>query len=77
MSRTTVGRIVHYIPLSGERGFTHSQPFAALITHVWNDTCVNLAVFNEVGQPLYAKTSVYLTENAQPGQCEWPKIAKE
>jgi hypothetical protein len=77
MSKPTVGRIVHYVPLAGERSHNHTQCFAALVTHVWSDTCVSLAVFNENGAPLHAKTSIMLTEVAQPGQCEWPKIIKE
>ena len=77
MNKPTVGRQVHYIPHSFERLFNHTQPFAATITYVWNDGIVNLFVLREDGIPLLNKTSIALVENAQPGQCEWPKIIKE
>ena len=40
--KPSVGRIVHYHP-----GPTGSEPEAAIVTRVHNDTCVNLVVFGE------------------------------
>lgn len=48
--KPTVGRIVHYHDHSNE-------PLAAIITKVWSDTMVNLAVFSE-GGTTYSRTSV-------------------
>lgn len=73
MWKPTVGRQVHYFPLTHETSWSHTQPFPATITHVWNDNCVNLSVLNETGVPLHGKTSVMLVERSpQPGQCAWP-----
>lgn len=57
MIKPSVGRVVWYRPA----GATHLPPHAALITHVWSDVCVNLAVFDAEGKP-YARTSVPLAQ---------------
>lgn len=71
--KPTVGRKVWYRPQKFEMRYAHTQPFDATITHVWSDTCVNLKVLNEEGDPLSSKTSVTLAQGrpAQPGECEW------
>src|SRR5438105_2439857 len=79
MITPTIGRVVLYRPLKtdgvvfappGLEGPTH----AALITHVWGDRCVNLAIFDSNGAP-YSKTSVALVQDgdAEPysGHCQW------
>jgi hypothetical protein len=56
MIKPTIGRVVWYHPT----GTTEiDQPHAALIAHVWSDTCVNLAAFDSNGVP-YSNTSVFL-----------------
>src|SRR5262245_31482527 len=78
--RPTVGRVVHYWPsLNQDRVDPRSskgQPYVALITHVWSDTCVNLAVQNDGSFPLRAEaltpTSVNLVPDGQKvldGRC--------
>lgn len=74
MIKPTVGRVVWFYP-SGTR--PPNQPFAALIAHVWSDTCVNLAIFDANGQPLPpGHTSILLVQdgNLTPSEgnyCCW------
>lgn len=55
------------------------QPLAAIVTHVWSDTCVNLAVFDSNGVS-QGRTSVTL-EHGAPSlnasrYCEWMPFQK-
>jgi len=60
MISPTVGRVVWYYP-AGRK--PHEQPQAALVAHVWSDTCVNLAIFDDNGQPYKpGKTSILLVQ---------------
>lgn len=72
MIHPTVGRQVWYRPRVDELAHAHSQHFAATVTHVWSENCVNLQILRENGQPL-CKTSVILAQDrmAQPGEAEW------
>lgn len=80
MITPTVGRIVWYHP-KGE--LPHAQPFAAIIAHVWSDTCVNLAIFDANGKPMSAPpTSVLLVQEGQEvpsggHYCEWMPYQKQ
>ena len=55
MIKPTVGRIVWYHP-AGSR--PADRPLAAIVTHVWSDPHINLAVFESNG--LEFQTSVFL-----------------
>lgn len=74
MITPTVGRVVWYWSDIGM-----NQPHAALIAHVWSDTCVNLAVFDANGRA-YNKTSVLLVQEGNPkpdyNYCEWMPYQK-
>lgn len=72
MIKPTIGRVVLYWPLNGQRNHAHAQPFAAMITHVWNDHLVNLITFDESGVPA-PRTSVALAQDRQAhdGECGW------
>lgn len=60
----TVGRVVHYYAPRGDVDYTYN-PQCALIAHVWDDRCVNLAIFDVNGVPYDdPPTSVLLV---QPG----------
>lgn len=60
--KPTVGRVVWFFP-SGKSHENGDQPQAALVTHVWSDTCVNLAVFDSNGRPMTdPPTSVLLLQ---------------
>lgn len=63
MSQTikpTIGRVVWYYPGGHAPG---AQPLAAIVAHVWSDTCVNLAIFDANGVPLpNPPTSVLLVQ---------------
>lgn len=63
--KPSVGRIVHFIAQTPE-----GQKLAALITEVFSDTCVALAVFPPGGTPL-SRSSVILGTGA--GQWCWPE----
>lgn len=64
MIKPTVGRVVWYYSAQD------AEPHAAMITKVWGDRCVNLAIFNESGTP-YSNTSVTLLQDgdAIPAHC--------
>lgn len=72
MINPTVGRVVWYYPVGSNPAV--GQPHAALVAHVWSDTCVNLVVFNANGKP-YNVTSALLYQEGNPkpdsGYCEW------
>ena len=76
MIKPTVGRIVLYVPASYDSlAYDAGDKLPAIITKVWSDRCVNLAVFDADGKHV-AKTSVGLAqpEDATPsggGFCEW------
>ncbi len=61
----TVGRIVHTMTGDGP------EVEAAIITKVWNPTCVNLCVFSPAGVP-GARTSVVFSESPKPYSWFWP-----
>ncbi len=71
MIKPTVGRVVWFYSENHEDG---KQPQAALVCHVWSDTCVNLAVFDANGVATN-KTSVLLHqgEGERPSRlfAEW------
>jgi hypothetical protein len=73
----TVGRVVWYTPVdNAPEGVDHKgQPFAAIVTYVWSDRLVNLAVFDHSGFA-QSRTSVQLVQegDAKPDgvpYCEW------
>lgn len=75
--KPTVGRIINYWPMTFERRWPHEQPLAAIITHVWSDTCVNLAIHHEDGTGVFSRTSVPLKgadDRPQPGECSWMAV---
>ena len=85
MITPTVGRVVWYWPpknATSSYADGGTQPFAALIAHVWSDTCVNLAIFDANGEPFGAPTtSVLLIQdgNERPTGghfCEWMPYQK-
>jgi hypothetical protein len=60
MIKPTIGRIVWFYPRGHKAG---EQPLAAIVAHVWSDTCVNLAIFDANGQPYTpGTTSVLLVQ---------------
>lgn len=74
MITPTVGRIVWYHP---PKPTPYDQPMAAIVTHVWSDTCVNLAIFCSNGRPMpEPPTSILLVQDDNPvptggNYCEW------
>jgi hypothetical protein len=76
MIKPTVGRVVWYHPgkWAGDLPKISGQPWAAIVTGVWSDTCVNLAVFDANGNA-HKDTSVLLYQGEGPkpdgSYCEW------
>lgn len=72
MIKPTVGRVVWYWPSGGDNVTTNDavQPLAALIAYVWNDTIVNLAVFDHNGKA-FNKTSVLLRDDPLSDCASW------
>lgn len=76
--KPSVGRIVHYTPQEPAGNGTKGQPYPAVITHVWSDTCVNLNVLNDGSFTLSrdeCPTSVNLAtdpDNPSPRTWSWP-----
>lgn len=78
MIKPTVGRVVLFRP-SAEQVIPEfiwfkDQPCAALVTYVWGDRMVNLAVFDHGGKE-HKFTSVPLVQEGDPVSayhyCEW------
>lgn len=72
MIKPTVGRIVWYRP---EHVTPDEQPFAAIVTYVFNDRMVNLTAFDHTGY-VRSLTSVPLVQQGDPkpeagGYAEW------
>lgn len=75
--KPTVGRIVHYHVYPVRDG--KLQPYAATITHVFGDNCVNLSIVNDISYPL-DPTQVFspivnrasVDYGEQPGCWSWP-----
>ena len=72
MIKPTIGRVVLFHPNHSDYGVAKYQDahgnavtHAAIIAHVWSDTCVNLTVFDSNGAP-YSKTSVQLIQGDEP-----------
>ena len=63
----TVGRIVWYTPVSpNEHVADHGgQPFAAIVTYVWNDRMINITAFDHNGTA-WSHTSVVLAQEGDP-----------
>jgi len=75
MIQPTVGRIVWFYPPANQLPEAHpGHPLAAIITAVWSDEMVNLAVFDGNGSS-HSYTSVPLVqpEATAPGlpYCQW------
>jgi hypothetical protein len=51
-----------YWPVKDQRD---DQPYAAIVTHVWDDNLVNLCVFTPNGVPI-ATTSVPVVQDGSP-----------
>jgi len=83
MIKPTVGRVVLYTPNQGSPDETLAKgtgKLAAIITNVWSDTCVNLAVFDANGIATN-RTSVLLVQEGNPiptggFYCEWMEHQK-
>lgn len=71
MIKPSIGRVVWFYD---EKHLDGEQPKAALVCHVWSDTCVNLAVFDANGSASN-RTSVllYQGEGERPSRmfAEW------
>jgi len=73
MITPTPGRIMWYWPVKDQRS---DQPWAAIVTTVWDDNMVNLCAFTPNGVPT-ATMSVPIVQDGSPYSigdspyCEW------
>lgn len=80
-TKPTVGRVVHFYPADEAKPDEKGQPYPAIITHVWGDSTVNLAVQDD-GSFMLSNThptSVKLLgeDEQRPAVgswCEWPPV---
>jgi hypothetical protein len=74
MIKPTIGRVVWYHPAFQPDSGSNERTLAAIICHVWSDSCVNLAVFDANGVAS-SQTSVFLFQgdSERPGSqyAEW------
>lgn len=60
MIKPTIGRIVYFWPEVSER---EKDPLAAIITKVWDDRCINAAIFDVNGNTISdPPTSIILVQ---------------
>lgn len=66
MISPTPGRVVWFTPsVHDDTRHDREQPLAALVTYVWNDRMINLAVFDQDGDRA-SRTSVTLLQDNDP-----------
>ena len=74
MIKPTIGRVVWYHPPFQADSGSNETTQAAIICHVWSDTCVNLAIFDSNGKASN-QTSVFLfqgdSERPSSQYAEW------
>lgn len=73
VQKPSVGRIVHYRPAFDDKmnSETKSQPYPAIITHVWGDECVNLSVFQDGSYPLAGSSLAQTSVSKGEGDRSW------
>jgi hypothetical protein len=74
--KPTVCRIVEYVSIGEAFLVTRDQPLAAIVTYVWNDRLVNLAVFDADGEQVpRIKVLLQQPDDPPPGAlfsyCRW------
>jgi hypothetical protein len=79
MIKPTIGRVVWFWLDEFQATDTGQQPNAAMVVRVWNDTCVNLVVFDANGN-WHPRGSVTLWQGEGPRpfgpHCEWMPFQK-
>lgn len=65
MIHPTIGRVVWFQPSKSSDQPLRDQPFAALITYVCDDRCINIGGFDALGWPVSA-CSVKLIQDDDP-----------
>lgn len=75
MIKPTIGRVVWYHPSPADAVAKNPGDIhPALVTKVWSDSSINLAIFDSNGVP-YPRTSVLLVQDGEPspasGYAEW------
>ena len=80
MIKPSIGRVVWFQPSKPEDQPLRDQPYAALVTYVWSDTMVNLAVFDQSGTPFSAMSVRLLQDDEEKPQfghfAEWMPFQK-
>lgn len=80
MIEPTVGRIVHFYRHGKTQKDAGEQPEAAIIAHVWSESCVNLSVFNANGESRGVTSVPLFQGDGEPPEgmffCEWMSYQK-
>lgn len=80
MIHPTIGRVVLYWPPTVSGRAPDTQPWPALVCHVWSETCINLAGFNDGGTPFSASSCRLIQDDDQPpttgAYAEWMPYQK-
>lgn len=76
-----VGQTVQFFPAPRDSGALgngqrHGDPVAAIVTRVWQDDYVNLAVFADTDPPV-ARTSVHHQSLAHDHEAFWLEIPEQ
>ncbi|MGG1673527.1 hypothetical protein ACIFOE_23375 [Paenibacillus sp. NRS-1783] len=66
--KPTIGRVVHYKRYGTPNGEYKSEPAAAIVTGIVDDTTVHLCVLNPTGQFF----NLNVKQGDAPGQWNWP-----
>lgn len=69
--KPSVGRTVHYVSYGTPGGEYTSQCRAAIITEVWSDSQVNLAVLNPSG--MFFNSADHDESSHEGGTWHWPE----
>ncbi len=80
MIKPTIGRVLWFTPSANDPDLMSDQKLPAIVSYVWNDNLVNLAVFSANGIAT-GRTSVSLCQDNEPKPefgyyCEWMPYQK-
>lgn len=70
--KPSVGRIVHYFPVTEDKVIEGQEPLAAIMTIIHPNSVVGLVIFNPSGHTF--NQSIPYSEEPKQGSWSWPKL---